>query len=653
MKKYPNLSKPIKIGNVKIKNRMFMAPMDTGFGNTPDGIFTPEGIEYFVRRAKGGFGLLFSGGTNVDGKVDGTPCILDNPQKFISVGKTLNDRLRAYNTKMFMQLTLNIGRNAGMKTPSPLPMLQNKSIITKELTIEEIHTKIQEMGEASKLVKQAGYAGIDIHALHWGHLIDSFALSFMNHRKDEYGGTLENRLRITKEIVDVIKKECGKDFPVTIRLALKSYMKDFDKASFDGSGEVGRTLEEAIEIAKLLESYGYDGLSTDVGTLDGFYYAMPPAYVPAGSTLDLASEVKKNVNIPILCGSRFSDPDIAEKAIEEGKVDSAVIGRQSIADPDFANKILAGKPEEIRTCIACNQGCIWGYFTRGKIFCAVNPEVGFEGKGGLTKAPLKKKLIVVGGGVAGMEVARIATLRGHEVSLYEKKSVLGGNLIPAGNHDFKYEVSKLNDYLKKQMELLKIDVHLNKEITAEELKNMEADVILLAIGSNPIMPKSIAGIDHPKTMSSIEACMNTREIGEKVVVVGGGLVGCEIAFGYAKEGKEVTIVEALDDILKVNDVPAMNKLMLKDAFEYYKTKILTSTKLKSVTDKGAVVVLPNGEEKTIEADSVVISIGYRSLPSFADELIGCGAEIYEIGDCNRVGNVLTCMHDAYEVASHL
>lgn len=652
-KTYSNLSKSIRIGEVTIKNRMFMAPMDTGFGNTPDGIFTPEGVEYFVRRAQGGFGLLFSGGTNVDGTVDGTPCILDNPQKFVSVGRALNDRLRAYGTKMFIQLTLNIGRNAGLKSPSKLPAWQNPSVTTEELTLEEIHTKIREMGKAAKLVKQAGYAGIDIHALHWGHLIDSFALAYMNHREDEYGGTLENRLRICKDIIEVIKENCGKDFPVTMRMALKSYMKDFDKASFDGSEEVGRTLEEAIEIAKLLESYGYDGLSTDVGTLDAFYYAMPPAYVPAGSSLELAAEVKKHVSIPILCGSRFADPDIAEQAIAEGKVDAAVIGRQAIADPDFARKIIAGKPECVRTCIGCNQGCIWGYFTKGKVSCAVNPEVGYEGRGGITKAPEQKKVIVVGGGVAGMEAARIASMRGHHVTLFEKSNVLGGNLIPAGNHDFKYEVARLNDYFINEMRTKNIDVRLNSPVTPEELRAMGADAIILATGSVPVMPRSIPGIDHAKTISGVDACMNIRPVGEKVVIVGGGLVGCEIAYGYAKEGKQVTIVEALDDILMVNDVPAMNKLMLVDAFDFYKTRVLTGTRLKEVNDSGAVVEKKDGTQETIEADTVIMSIGYRSVPSMEEDLSGCGAEIYTIGDGNRVGNVLTCIQDAYEVASHL
>ena len=309
MKAYPNLSRPIKIGNVTIKNRMFMAPMDTGFGNNSYGGLTQAGVEYFVRRAEGGFGLIFSGGTSPDNKVDVSESILNHEKEFVQIGRALNERLRAFGTKMFTQLSMNIGRNAGMKSPSVLPVLGNPSIKTQALTIEEIKTKISEIGKAAKLCKEAGYAGVEIHALHWGHLIDSFALAFMNHRTDEYGGNLENRLRVVKEIREAIASECGKEYPVSIRFAVRSFMKDFDKASFDRKDEVGRTLEEAIEIAKLLEEYGYDALSTDAGTLDAFYYAMPPSYVEMGYTLEYVKEIKKVVNIPVFAGSRMADPD--------------------------------------------------------------------------------------------------------------------------------------------------------------------------------------------------------------------------------------------------------------------------------------------------------------------------------------------------------
>lgn len=652
MKSYPHLSSPIQIGNVTLKNRMFMAPMDTGFGNNAWGGFTPEGVEYFVRRAEGGWGLLFSGGTSTDCVVDGADTLLNHPEEFIRVGRKMNERLHRYGSEMFIQLSFNVGRNGGLKTPSPLPTLGDPSVTTEALTVEEIHTKIEEMGKAAKLVQEAGFAGVDIHALHWGHLLDSFALSFMNHREDEYGGSLENRLRVCKEIREAIAGECGPDFPVTIRLALKSYMKDFNKASFDGSGEVGRTVEEAIEIAKLLERYGYNGLSTDAGTLDAFYYAMSPSYVPMGFTLDMAAQVKKAVTIPVLCGARMADPDMDEQAIAEGKIDAVVIGRQAIADPDFGNKITEGRPEEVRTCIGCNQGCIWGYFTSGQVGCAVNPQVGREAQR-ITKADQKKEVIVVGGGVAGMEAARIATLRGHDVTLYEKSGELGGNLIPAGIHDFKAEVAQLNEYFKNEMERLNIDVRLNTEVTPEELKDSGADAIILAVGSVPVMPLSIPGIDHAKAVSGVDALLGHKPVGESVVVVGGGLVGCEIAYGYAKEGKTVTIVEALDEILKLNNVPGMNKTMLMDAFEHYGTRIFTGTKLSAITDDGAIVEHEDGSKGTIPTDSVVLSIGYRPVPSMEAELEGCGAQVVEIGDGNQVGNVLTCIRDAYEVTHEL
>ena len=651
MLEYKHLSSPLRIGSVEIKNRMMMAPMDTGFGNTEWGGFTQAGIDYFVRRAEGGFGLLFSGGTNGDCVVDGCDSILNHPDEFIGQGKTLNERIAAYGCKMFIQLSMNVGRNGGLKTPSPLPTLGNPDVMTEALTVEEIHTKVEEMGRAAKLCKDARFAGVDIHAMHWGHLLDSFALAFMNHREDEYGGSLANRIRVAKDIVEAIKRECGQDFPVTMRLALKSYMKGFNRASFDGSDEIGRTLEEAIEIGKLLESYGYDGLSVDAGTLDAFYYAMPPSYIPQGFMLEMAEKLKKAVTIPVLCGGRMADPDMNEKAIADGKIDAVVIGRQAIADPDYGNKVTDGKTEEIRTCIGCNQGCIWGYFCTGRVGCAVNPEVGYEGSRKLEKADNTKNVVIVGGGVAGMEAARILALRGHAVRLYEKSGVLGGNLIPAGAHDFKAEIGSLTDYYRNQMEKLNVGIRMNTEITAELLKGSNADAVILATGSVPVMPGSIDGID--KAVSGVDALLGKKTVGEKVIIVGGGLVGCEIAYGYAKEGKDVTIVEALDQILNLGNVPGMNKAMLLDAFEFYGTQIYTGTRLKSVLEDGAIVELPDGTEKKLTADTVILSIGYRPLPSMKDSLKDSGIPVYEIGDGNKVGNVMSCIAEAYETAMNL
>ena len=246
-----------------------------------------------------------------------------------------------------------------------------------------------------------------------------------------------------------------------------------------------------------------------------------------------------------------------------------------------------------------------------------------------------------------MEAARVCKLRGHEVTLYEKSAVLGGNLIPAEAHDFKVEINSLNEYYKNQMALLDIDVRLNTEMTAEELKNANADAIILALGSRPIMPK-IQGIE--RAVSGEDVLLGRKPVGEKIIIVGGGLVGCEIAYGYAKEGKNVTIIEALDEIMKTGNVPGMNKAMLLDGFEYYGTSVMTSTRLKEITENGAIVMLPGGEEVVIPADTVIMSVGYRSSMSIAEELKGCTAKIYEIGDSRKVGNILTCINDAYKTA---
>lgn len=652
-KKYPNLSKPLKIGSVTIKNRFVMAPMDTGptfLG--PDGEFNENGIDYFVRRAQGGFALLYSGGQQIDDVVDHNPkTILKNPGAYITAGQELNARISAYGAKMFLQLCFGLGRNIpGMHAPSELPVWLNPDMTSPALTKEQIKTKIDLFVQSAVVAKQAGFAGIDVHALHWGHLLDQFAMSITNHRTDEYGGSLENRLRITREIVERVKAECGRDFPVTIRLSLRQFMKDFDKASYTGEEEVGRTLEESVEIAKLLEQYGYDALSVDSGNLDAYYYACPPSYLKSGYMLDLVDAVKKEVSIPLLVGSRMDVPDLAEQAIADGRMDAVVIGRPSIADPDYAMKVLQGKEEKIRPCLACNQGCIHRYLTVGNVCCAVNPEMGRGITYRATPALVKKNIVVVGGGVAGMEAARTCAMRGHKVTLFEKSDKLGGNLIPAGKHEFKKEVKRLNAWYQAELEALPVDIHMHEEATPEKIQALDADAVILAVGSNAVIPR-IPGVDKEKCMSCSEALADQKPVGDKVVIVGGGLVGCEMALEYLQEGKKVTIVEALDHILSAGaPVPIQNVQMLKDAFEYYQAEILEGHKIVEVNDQGAVVENKDGKRETVEADTVIMSVGFRPLPSMKDALEDLDVDVYQIGDGRQVGSIMTAVWEAYEVA---
>ena len=515
--------------------------------------------------------------------------------------------------------------------------------------------KIEIYADTCKLLKDCDYAGVDVHAMHWGYLLDEFANPLTNLRTDEYGGSLENRTRIMKELREAIAKTCGQDFPVTVRLGLRSYLKDVNHGDVTGEHEAGRTVEESIEIAKLLESYGYGGLSVDTGVYESYYYACPPMYIARGYAIDMAARVQEAVSIPVLLGGRMGDASLDEEAVASGKISGVVLGRPSLADPDFPKKTMMAKQEEIRPCIACNQGCLYRLneaFVDAR--CAVNPQAGSGMENSIEKALVKKKVVVIGGGVGGMEAARVCALRGHDVSLYEKTGQLGGNLIPAGAHAFKIEIRELNTWYQNQIRKLGVDIHLNAEMDAEKIRALSPDAVVFAIGSNPVMPR-VPGIDHPKAVSCTDVLTGKRTLGNKVVVVGGGLVGCEIAYEALLNGKEVTVVEGLPEILSSGaPVPHQSKSFLKEMFEAKAVPVMTGTFLAGINDDG-VVVKPAGSdhEQTIAADDVVIAVGFRPLPSFAREVEGCGAEIYEVGDGKQVANILNAVWDAFEVAKNI
>ena len=656
-RKFENLGKPFQIGKVTVKNRFAMAPMGGNSHYRPQGGFSDNAIEYFTERARGGFGLIYTGAIATDYEVDPYSAIgnspLLTPDAFRQSAAELNERVNTYGTKIFAQLTMGLGRNyPDLPAPSHLPVYGHPELTSPELTKEQIKIKIDALVRGAKLMKASGFAGVEVHSIHWGYLLDQFALSMMNHRIDEYGGSLENRLRAAKEILEGIKQECGDSFPVSMRLGLKTYVKDFGKADLSGEEEKGRTLEEGIRIAKYLESYGYDVLSVDTGIYDSFYYACPPMYMPKGYMTELAGKAKEAVTIPVLAGGRMNDPEIAENAVREGKIDGIVLGRAALADPFYPNKVLSGHTEEIRPCIACNQGCITRLQQGLQPSCAVNPAAMREGRFALKPSTNRKKVVIVGGGAAGMETARTAAIRGHQVTLFEKSGSLGGNLIPGGSHSFKKEVRELNGWYQLQLNKLGVHISMNTEVSAEDLKKMAADVIVLAAGASPVMPK-VEGINHPMVKTCIEALSQPEGIGDTVVVVGGGLVGCEMALEYAEAGKRVTIVEATDRILSAGaPSPIPNRQMLEDLFEKYKVNIMTGCMMTSVCD-GKITVRKNGDIMDIPADTVVIAVGFRPEPSMSGELTGNGAAVYEIGDGRKVSTILGAVWDGYEIANNI
>ena len=659
---FPNLMSPFKIGNVTIKNRMCVAPMGSGGILETVGYhseISDRGIEYFVQRAAGGFGLCFIGGDFLpDNKVDEHDpfaAILNYPAYFRKQALALNEKCAYYDMKIFPQLSFGLGRDDGFLACSETPQFMNPDEKCTALTTEQVKQKVDCVIEAAKLCQDSGFPGIEVHAIHWGYLLDEFAMSLMNNRTDEYGGSLENRLRAAKELIEGIKQVCGKDYPVTMRLGLKSYIKGFNRPSLTGEEEAGRTLEEGIRIARMLEQYGYDALSVDTGTYDSFYYACPPQYMPYGHVIPLAEECKKAVNIPVLCGSRMNDPVMSEKALAEGKIDAVVLGRPSLADPQYANKVAMGRPEKIRPCIGCIVGCMGKVMNGEAITCAVNPAARNELNYGLEKTLDPKKVAVVGGGVAGMEAARTAKLRGFDVTIYEKSDRLGGLLNPAGAHGFKKDIHQLVEWYKREIEELGIGVEYHTEINADKMKEIHPDIAIIAIGSKPIMPR-IEGIEHPKCSSGVDVLDGKVKLGNDLVVVGGGLVGCETAIDYAMQGKKVTLVEAMPSVLAASKmIPIMVEQMIPDLLEHHKVNIMTGYKIEAINDNGAVVTnVETGEKTELKADNVIMSIGMSSIPpKIKDELYGSGIKVFSIGDCSRVGNVYTSVHSAYAVARYL
>ena len=657
MQNYEHLGKPLQIGRLTIKNRFCMAPIGGGQHHLPGGGLKDETIQYLIERAKGGFGLIFTGAIAADGTVDPYtgvgPTILQNPDAFKMTATELNERAGAYGTKIFAQITMGLGRNyPNLPAPSAVHVFRHPGEVSPELTIDQIKSKIESVVKASKIAKDSGFSGVEVHSIHWGYLLDQFALAMMNRRTDEYGGSLENRLRAAKEILEGIKRECGSDFPVSMRLGLKTFVKGFEQASLTGEEEIGRTLEEGVEIAKLLESYGYDCLNVDTGIYDSFYYACPPMYMPKGYLVELAAKAKEAVNIPILAGGRMNEADIAENAIRDGKIDAVVLGRAALADPEYPNKVLTGHTEKIRPCIACNQGCITRLQQGKQPTCAVNPVAMREVRYALRPCVQPKKVVVVGGGVAGMEAARTAAMRGHKVSLYEKNESLGGNLIPGGSHSFKKEVRELNAWYQNELKALPVEIHTGEEVTPEHLRNMDADVIILATGSVPVMP-NVPGMDDKKVLGCMEAFANPEKVGQKVMVIGGGLVGCEMALDYAQDGKEVMVVEALPKILSAGILsPIPNGQMIPDLFEHHHVTVLEKHRLSAV-ENGKVILESDGQKKVLDADTVVIAVGFRPAPSMAQELQGCGAVVYEIGDGQKVSTILHAVWDGYEVGNNI
>lgn len=661
------LFEPIKIGNVEIKNRIAMAPMANLGLITPDGCFTKRAVDYYVERAKGGTGLLITGAVKVENEIEklkmpSFPCITINPTHFIQTASELTERVHAYGAKIFIQITLGLGRSAAPGfldgqpvAPSAIPNYWDPTVTCRELTTEEVETMVKKFGEAAIIAKESGFDGIEIHAVHEGYLLDQFTLSIFNKRTDKYGGDLKGRLTLPSEIVKEIKNTVGKDFPVMLRFSIKSYIKDWRQGGLpqEDFKELGRDVEEGLEVAKILQQAGYDAFNADCGTYDSWYWAHPPMYFDYGCYLPYAEKLKQVVSIPVISAGRMDLPGLGEKALQENKLDMVVIGRGLLADPYLPNKLMSGEENRIRPCLACHDGCMGRMFIAKPLSCAVNPATGREGEYFVAPACIKKNVLIVGGGLAGMEAARVAALRGHKVTIYEKRDKLGGHILEGSVPDFKLADKRLLKWYENELKELKIDVLLNTEITEDYINDKKTDVVVIASGSTSVT-LNLPGMDRTNVCSAEDLLAGKKTAGPKIVMIGGGLIGCETALWLAKQGNEVTIVEALPELLSSGKpMPHMNRIMLLDLLKFNKVDAITNTSLLEVKEEGVLLIDKNFKQTSLDSDTVVIAIGYKPDNKLYNKLKCNVHELYNIGDSREASNIMNAIWDAYEVARNI
>ena len=674
--KYKPLFTSWKINNLEIKNRIVMTSMGGTnlLGWMEINHFDKAGAELIMQVAKNNVGLILPGCQPVYNPMFGQWLY-----KKDGMYKELKEFMKEFHktgAKLFIQLTAGFGRsftissmmemlytnpvlNAVSKpfmnldkitaAPSPSPNRWSDKVPSREMTVAEIEEFIKAFALTAKKLKEADVDGVEIHAVHEGYLLDQFTLKYVNKRTDEYGGSLENRYRFACEIVKAIKKECGDDFPVSLRYSVESKTKGFRKGALPGEEyvEAGRDMAESIEAVKLLKEAGYDMLNCDNGTYDAWYWAHPPIYMPENCNLQDVEELRKHTDLPVVCAGRLN-PDTAAEEIKEGRLDGAGFARSFLADPEWVTKLMNDRKDDIRPCILCHNGCFNMCHYKGVpndqslldslhlARCAVNAETMQTSKHYIKKTDKPKKVVIIGGGIAGMEAARVLKLRGHNPVIYEASDKLGGTFIPASSESYKGKLRELLEWYRKQMKDLKIEINLNSKI--ENISEFGDMPVIVATGSKP-RKLNIPGFDK-----TIEACeyLNGKAVGDNVAVIGGGLTGCEIAYELALQGKKVSIVEMKDDLIAQTGVCLANSSYLREWFELHKVPVYLNTALKEVKDD-SIICINNNKEIEIKCDSVISSAGY-----IPDPLSPKKKNVYLIGDCDKVGNLRTVIWKAYE-----
>ena len=621
------------IGNMKLKNRIFMSPMGTT--GEADGAYCNEGIDYFEERAKGGAGLIITGANVVSTKYEPRPCTELSDFHHVERLNMLIERCHNYGAKVCVQLSPGLGRQQFTDPFTPpysagsVGAFWFPNLVCKPFEKEDIHYLVEKVGYSASLAVAAGADCVELHA-YGGYLLDQFHSVQWNNRTDEYGGSLENRMRFTLECIEAIRNNIPAGMPILVKFTPHQRVEGF------------RTIDEGIEMAKILEKAGVDALHVDTGCYEEWFQAITTVYSEDGHKLDVQKVIKDVVSVPVLGDGKLTDPAVAQKAVENDILDYVGLGHQMLADPYWPKKVKSGHTEDITPCVGCNE-CLLAGFSGKHYYCAVNPKCYAEKAYALPKPDGNvKKVLVIGGGPAGMQAAITARQRGFEVDLIEKENRLGGTLWPAGGPDFKADVLKLIKYLETQCYKTGVNVQLNKTVTADNIKG-DYDKVILAAGASPVVPP-IKGIEN--TVLASDYLTHKATVGKNVVVIGAGLAGTEAACDIAKNADSVTLVEMCPDILFTAQHCLNNDQHLKKMVKVRGVKVEANAKVTEITDH-SVTFERDGEVFTIECDTILNAVGFKSNNQLEDILEEKYEDVVVIGDAVAPRKILTAIHEGY------
>ncbi len=621
---YRHVFEPGSIGKLQLRNRIAMPAMGTNMFDA-GGRISRRQIDYYAERAKGGAGLIITEATAVSSRLEPVGALerADSDALIVPLAD-LADAVHDAGARIVVQLTAGFGRQAAAVdpenppiAPSAVPAFFNPAVLCRPLTVEEIEALVEDFGMAARRVATAGFDGIEIHG-HTGYLIDQFLSPSWNQRTDRYGGDLEGRMRFPVEIIQSVRQHVGPDFPIIFRLSVEHQI------------EGGRCLADSLDIARRLEAAGVDALDVDAGCYDTMDLIFPPTYLGDAPFTDLAAAIKKVVSVPVMVAGNIT-PENAEAILASGRADFVDSGRGLIADPDWPNKVRMGHREEVRPCIRCNEGCVGRLLMMRTLGCSVNTCAGLERYYELQKTDHAKRVLVIGGGPAGLEAARVAALRGHRVTLVDKADALGGMLTAAATPSFKRPLRELVQYWETQLQALEVDVRLNTAATPETLAHTRADAVVVATGARPLLPR-IPGIDGENVVEVIDWHLGRRQVrGKNVVMAGGGLSACDAALELAAEGKSVTIVEMLPEVAVGLNFPSRVGLLKQLAAQG--VRILTQHKVKEFRSNGMLAQTSDGGETFIEADTMIVAFGMRPDNDLVAAVKAKWDDVYVVGDC--------------------